>query len=308
MKKIRSSAIIVTYNPEIDTLVIIRKLLKQDIDLIIVDNGSNPEHEFLNEMCQIKSVSPNLYFIRNKNNVGLGEAQNIGIKKAISVASDFVFFFDQDTLIPDNYINEMKKSFVLCEEKLGDSKLGILAPNYRDKNIGDYAHFAKLTEHSFEDLSFKEEMFLEVSFVISSGSMMRLETLKKNGFFLKGFFIDQIDTEYCLRLLRNGFKIVATSNVLLIHTIGNREKKKFLNLVIKPNHHSDKRKYTIFRNGIIVLKEYKSDFPGFLTLIFKRFVHDILGVVLFEDKKVSKLIMITKGIKDGILTKYDEYK
>lgn len=172
MKKIRSSAIIVTYNPEIDTLVIIRKLLKQDIDLIIVDNGSNPEHEFLNEMCQIKSVSPNLYFIRNKNNVGLGEAQNIGIKKAISLASDFVFFFDQDTLIPDNYINEMKKSFVLCEEKLGDSKLGILAPNYRDKNIGDYAHFAKLTEHSFEDLSFKEEMFLEVSFVISSGSMM----------------------------------------------------------------------------------------------------------------------------------------
>jgi len=302
-------AIIVSYNPGNEFLDVITSLSNQNINIVIIDNGSTDISYNIAEFFT-QNKDENISIRRLSKNIGLAKAQNIGIREILEIEKgkkEFIFFFDQDTIVPVDYVKKMINAYNTYEQANPSVKIGILAPNYLDKNIGDFAHFAELTSNSYRDKSFKRERFLEVSFVISSGSMMTIEVLRKNGRFMNEFFIDQIDTEYCLRNLSNGYKVIATSDVLLKHTIGNRQKKQFLFLTIKPNYHSALRKYFIFRNGVITMQKYKSEFPGFKVLMLKRFIHDFLGVVLYEDSKWEKIKAMHRGLKEGFKANYDEY-
>ncbi|RWZ42786.1 glycosyltransferase [Lactiplantibacillus plantarum] len=292
--------IIVTFNPDLELLrKNIISLSDKNVRVLISDNNSLAKQK-LNEMCTEFSDNDLTVLYSNRNN-GLAEAQNKGISYAKENGFDYVCFFDQDTIIPNKYANSMLDEFKIAEKKFPDKKIGMLAPNYYDYRIKEFAHFAKLTRNKYEDVKFNGEHFLEVSFVVSSGSVIKVETINKIGLLQEKFFIDQIDTEYSLRLLKNGYSILVTSKVLLKHTIGSRDKKRFLWLTIKPNNHSALRKYYIFRNGTRTVKDYESLFPGFKYLMFKRFVHDILGVLLYESEKREKISAIIKGVKDGRL-------
>lgn len=297
MQNIRSVGVMVTYNPDFDTYKVIKELVAQSIYLIVIDNGSK-ESSIVISLEELKDNVDNLKIIRNDKNIGLAAAQNKGILYADNMDFDYLFFFDQDTLIPKNFVVSMEAAYEKYQTE-NNYKLGILAPNYKDKNIKDFAHYARLTEKGYEDIILNNSEYKKVSFVISSGSMMSMDLIKKIGLLRDDFFIDQIDTEYSLRVLSCGYDIVATSNALLEHTIGNREKKHFLFLTIKPNHHNSLRKYYIFRNGQYLKKIYGKDYPGFIVLMNHRFIHDLIGVVFFENEKLSKLKSIFKGYKDG---------
>lgn len=307
--KIESYAVVVSYNPENDFINVISSLSNQPVDVIVIDNGSKTNTGLLSEIME--DPSSNINLVRLERNIGLANAQNVGIKTIMEKESNwdkYIFFFDQDTIVPHDYISKMTSAYKEYEEKNENDKLGILAPNYKDKNIGDYAHYVKLTEKSYIDKTFHSDKFLDVSIVISSGSMVKIDLIKDIGFFMGGYYIDQIDVEYCLRVLENGYSIIATSVAMLTHTIGDRKKKKLLFLTLKPNFHSAFRKYYIFRNGIITLKQYKNKYPGLKKLMVKRFIHDLLGVIFFEDFKIEKFFSIYKGVRDGIKTEYSEYK
>lgn len=299
---IKSAAILVTYNPVESTLDVIKGLLKMNVHLIVVDNGTKVDNLYINEIEKELMKEQETHFLKLEKNEGLATAQNKGIKLCTSLSNEFIFFFDQDTILPNNYISIMEKSFLDYEANYNE-KLGILAPNYFDRNTKEYAQYAFLTDKSYEDRIFNNEKYMEVSFVISSGSMMRMSVINEIGTYIDDFFIDQIDTEYSLRMKKSGYKIIATSEVLLNHTIGDREKKKLFGLTIKPNHHSELRKYYIFRNGKVLIDLYGKEYYGFKVLMYKRFIHDILGILFFEKNKVTKIKSIKKGLTDSKLLK-----
>ncbi|MGX6970522.1 glycosyltransferase family 2 protein [Vagococcus bubulae] len=297
-EKNRTSVVIVTYNPDQSTLNSIKKMLEMDVYLIVVDNGTKNTNKVILQIERML-VGTESKYVKFDTNKGLGTAQNKGIEISKRLGKEYIFFFDQDTIIPDGYIGSMINLFTQYEELYPENKLGILAPNYFDRNTKEYAHYALLTDRGYEDKKFKNELYLEVSFAISSGSLIKIEVINIVGLFREDFFIDQIDTEYCLRMRENGYKVVATSGVLLNHTIGNREKKFFLGLTIKPNHHSEVRKYYIFRNGMYTVRTYGKNYPGLKVLMYKRFIHDILGVCLYETNKKRKLSSMYRGIRDS---------
>lgn len=294
MKDESTIAVIVTFNPKSDQLI--KNISNVIIDngfVLCVDNGSN-NSTFDNPFFK---NNPNLYLIRLANNKGLAYAQNVGIEYAKGHDFDYVTFLDQDSDLPPHFTQKMIKEYDVAAFKYHN--IGMLVPNFFDKNIKEFTHFAKLTKHSYVTKKFKGEHFLMVSFAVASGSLMRVDLFNKVGMFIDKFFIDQIDTEFCLRLLSHDFTIIATSKVVLKHTIGNRKKKKLFFLTIKPNYHSEFRKYTIFRNGVKTVRIYGNKFKGFRILMNRRFVHDFIGVVFFEKHKAVKIKAMLEGILDG---------
>lgn len=87
-------AIIVTYNPDNSVLdEFVRKITHQVSKVIIVDNS---------EPSQVNSYK-DVDIVRLNDNVGIAEAQNIGLQKAMDENCDFIFTFDQDSQISDSY-------------------------------------------------------------------------------------------------------------------------------------------------------------------------------------------------------------
>lgn len=291
-------SILVTYNPIVSDLKdIVNRLVESGASVFISDNGSNNINDIKSGLVNYESNR--VIINENSYNIGLASAQNVGIRFAITHKFKYICFFDQDTKVPKKFAEAMIEEYKNAEIKFPEIKIGMIAPNYYDFRTNEFAHFAKLTNHGYIDKKFDNEQFLNVSFVISSGSMVKVETIKHVGLLKDEYFIDQVDTEFSLRLLSCGYSILVTSNVLLKHTIGNRTKNKFLGLTIKPNNHSAKRKYFIFRNGVNAVNQYKKIFPGVKYLMLKRFIHDFLGVILYENNKIIKIKAMLNGFQDG---------
>ena len=128
--KMSVSSIIVTFNPIIEKLsILISELCSQAFNVIIVDNGSTNS----SEIKRLKSIYHNLEVIFLPGNVGIAAAQNIGIHKSIESNAQFSLFFDQDSKIPNDFVNQMVKDF-LCIK--GQRKIAALGPTLRDNRYG----------------------------------------------------------------------------------------------------------------------------------------------------------------------------
>ena len=94
--------------------------------------------------------------------------------------------------------------------------------------------------------------------VIRTAGIEELLTIYKNNisddekFYL---FIDEVDHDFCYRLVNAGFKIGISKDVVISHKIGETKVKKLLGKKIFIRNHSAFRKYYISRNIIYLSKK-----------------------------------------------------
>ncbi len=277
-------AVVVVYNPTEEHVRNIRRIHAQLKNTVVVDNSPKKRLKL-----------PDITVIYPEENLGVAGGANIGLKICREKKYRGVFIFDQDTLIPENYILSM----INFKNSLRDSKVLIFAPAFMDRNTGSYGSFFSLSKISVKKLKTDKDVIFP-SFVITSGMLIDCKAIDIVGFFDEYYFLDQVDTEYCLRVLKHGYRIAVNRNIVIEHSIGDREKKRFLFLNIKPNKHNSFRKYLIFRNGIITIKRYFKTFPSIFIWEGMIFSHELLSILFFENNKKEKIKAVLKGIKDGL--------
>lgn len=276
-------AVIISYNPDKDMIEGINSILKQQINIVIVDNGSSKEKlKFLEEISSKNGIS----LIKNGTNLGIAKALNIGVKNAISKGYKWVLTLDQDSILSD----DMVKNMVICYENLDNKEnVMILAPNHKEK------------EASSDNI---ETGCTEVLTEITSGNLVKSEAFENVGFFDEKMFIDLVDHEFCLRLNKLGYKVIRVNNALLLHSLGNTTYNNFFGKKISTSNHSALRRYYMSRNRMYIWSKYLSDFPDWIKKDKKLFISEIIRILLFENKKIDKVRMILVGIKDGKQKKY----
>jgi rhamnosyltransferase len=291
------ATIIVTFYPTEDIAKLVF-LLQRDTHVILVDN-SEEAVEAINKIK--RDFEKNVTVIKNKKNIGLAAAQNLGIQLGFEEKYDFFLFLDDDSMVDDKYVLDLRASFENYKISHPKEKIGIFASNFYDVNLKRETNFGVLNGKSYQTKTFwqSDEEYLKVSFVVSSGTFIPAETFLKLGLFRAAFFIDHIDTDYCLRVLKARLAIIVTKRPYLSHTVGHRKEYKILGISFKPTFNSAQRKYYVARNGIQLVQEYGAEFPGFVKIFYKKFIHDLVGILFFEDQKWAKLRATFKGIRDG---------
>ena len=194
LKNGKLCAIMVTYNPDAALERNIRAMLPQVDKLIIVDNGSalpiRAHIETIASSCAVQ-------VIWNKENLGLATALNIGIRSAF-VSDNFAWIatFDQDSRVAAGFRDAMLQAYLACPYR---QSVGIIGP-----------HHVELTENSTAGLSHHEEhdRFREITAVMQSGTFLSTKALRSYGLFDDSFFIDYVDFELCLRVRKNGLRII----------------------------------------------------------------------------------------------------
>jgi rhamnosyltransferase len=290
-------AVIVTYNPGPGVVDTYRSIAGQVSRILIVDNGSDEttldvlrKLEFGNE-CVTELVL-------NGANLGVAAALNQGVKRAAALGFPWVLTMDHDSVAnPD-----MVKNLIRCWTGHPERDLvKIVAARYIDKIADIVPRFPtyKGLWPRFRSFSGQESL-VETMDIITSGNLVRTDVFREVGYFNEDLFIDAVDIEFCMRLANAGYKVVVSGDAFLKHRLGNATTGSILGREIVTLNHPPLRRYYIARNRVYTIKKFSRRFPSFGLFFVRELLLDLFRVTLMEDRKMEKLSMMLRGVRDGV--------
>jgi rhamnosyltransferase len=226
-----------------------------------------------------------IVFLKNETNVGIGKSLNIAFQMAEDAGFDWILTMDQDSNFNGNAF------FELAAIKFNDNNIGI---------IGASAH---------QNIPFKngfDEHFNSNLFLITSGNLVRINAWQKVGSYNEILFIDEVDTDFCLRLQKLNFQILSTKENYLQHKLGNTFNVSipFAKNVWPIGIHAPFRMYYMARNGLFMIKQYAFSHPKYALYRIKSFVAKFLFILFFYPNKSRYLKSFFSGVGDFVVSRY----
>ena len=270
MKKILVAGVVILYNPTDEDISNIDTYIN-DIDILYVMDNSKKENK------DRLPKNDKIIYIFNNDNLGIPEPLNKAAELARKSNYKWLLTMDQDTSFEKGVIKTIKKRL----ETIDYNKVGIVTPWHNTKLKIEKSE--ELIDHPLD--------------VMTSGNFVNLDIHKKIGGFSEGLFIDGVDIEYCLNLARHKYIITRYNDLEIKHNLGDITYRKFFKKDLLITNHSAMRRYYQCRNYHYIRDEYINDFPKFCKILVKTKA-TILGIILYENKKVDKLIGYYKGYRD----------
>ncbi len=274
------SGVVVWYNPSKENILNVDKYIDELDRLFVIDNSED-------EIIRISS-DKKIEYIKTNKNLGIAAALNIGAKKAIKEKYKYLLTLDQDSKMTSNILKRMKE-FI---------NKNIL------KNVGVFSPYQDIG--SEENKSKKE--YEEMVEVMTSGNIIDLNIYQKIGGFKEWLFIDCVDTDYCMNLNKNGYKVLRLNNIVMKHELGNLKVHHLFGKEYPCYNHNPIRRYYIVRNTMYIYDMYHELFPEYCEWLKRVQKGQVKRIILFEKDKLKKLKMMYKGYKDYKKRKKGEYK
>ena len=283
----RVLAIVITYRPMLGLLDNLFELNRARVRTVVVDNTDDSSSCVILE--KIERELP-VRVIRNGQNLGIAAALNIGVRQAIDEGFEWVATFDQDSLITQGYFKLMFEAYELCSFQ---ERVALIAP------LLCYS-----SEESNKQRQVKAKPLYSLTrTAMSSGSLIRSEIFKKEGFYDESFFMDYVDYEFCLRLWKRGWKIIRANRAHLLHKLGVPRAHSFLGLKLTTKSHNPWRRYFIMRNRVIVFQRYGFSSPAWCLYDFFWIFLELTKIVFFEKERGAQLRATVRGLRDGLRRK-----
>lgn len=203
----KTAAVIIFFNPTKEDVSYVASRAGQ-WEGVVVDNSEKP--------CVASKKLGKMTYVCNGKNIGIAEAQNIGIRHLLKDKDiTHVVFFDQDSRVPAEYLEDISQEFVAISQR--DTTLALLGPTVIRKDNGE--EYKSAVHHYTSDC----EGFSRRSHIISSGSCASAEALCAVGLMESTLFIDYVDFEWCWRAALKGYAMGVTDKITIEHKVGQRE-------------------------------------------------------------------------------------
>ena len=289
-------AVIVTYNPNIDSFIRNLSAILGQVDTIIIVDNSNEENCQVSLKNHVDNIN-NVILIQPNENLGIAYAQNIGFMQALKSNADFVITFDQDSSVDSDLIDGLYSEYINIKNNY-NYKIACIGPSViNERNNARY-------EKYFKNSTQLNESVYSVKSIISSGSLYSMDVFSAIGFNKAEWFIDSIDIEWCYRARYLGYHVLMTTKVAMKHNLGARDLKlpggKSINIG------SSFRLYYVFRNWIFSLREPQFDIKYKIKILLMMPIKFIIFSTV--SPRISRLRFMLKGIKDGLLKKHSFIK
>ncbi|MDA9127604.1 glycosyltransferase family 2 protein [Flavobacteriaceae bacterium] len=196
---------------------------------IVIDNASTDS-----TVIHIRKNYPEVTLIENKSNIGFGQANNIGIQKAISEGADYVFLLNQDAYLGQDCIEK------LIEVHQNNPEYGILSPMHLDGNgtnfdwnFSEYLKRISSGNLLFDFIVESTKNVYPLPFVNAAGWLLPKSTVKRVGLFDPMFFHYGEDENYCQRVRAHGLKVGVVPTAHMRHDRENRMRSNIPSLFDK---------------------------------------------------------------------------
>lgn len=256
----KKSAVVVLYKPiekYVNNILTYNNFFDK---IFIIDNSSDDNSKLFS------NINNSLY-ISNKKNLGIAKALNIGCQLAYEEGFVWCMTMDQDSFWDkielENYINNIKNNIF-------DNKNVSFAPN-TDRNNEKLSIYSLIKNKIFKTKNINHYSINNdceySSRVICSGNFINLSTWYNVGKFNEDLFIDEVDFDFCYRLLKNNYNILKFNFIKMNHSYGDNKRTIFPKLM----KHDGFRIYYIIRNMLITkynYPEYTKDYNKILNRYF----------------------------------------
>ena len=200
-----TAALVTLFYPDENVAKNIEKLSEQTTRIFLLDN--TPENPCNEKFEHIKNAE----YIFFGENLGLSAAFNKALREITFLTeADFILFFDQDSCITENFIQNLINDF---QELSKTQRIGLLGPVYFDSTKKKYGGITKHCEKLSQGI-------FKTTEIITSGMITTYRILENIGFWDESIFLDYADFELCWKMIQTGFEIFVTQNALLNHSLG----------------------------------------------------------------------------------------
>lgn len=299
--------IIVNWNGLKDTIECLESLERLEypnFKVVLVDNGSTDGSPTL-----IKAKYPNLLIIQNRNNVGYGKANNLGIEYALRNGANYVWLLNNDAISDPGALISMVR---VAEE---DPKIGILGSKIYYANDPGRIWFAGagidwtrgLSSHigiNETDMG-QYDSLREVERVAGCSILVRREVCEQVGVFDENYFLFVEEIDWCVRARKQGFRCVLVPSSIVYH--------KGSVSVLRIGHWSSVYNYYNTRNFLYLVRKSFS-FPKrdffLLLLIGRKILRErvnilkvLLYIIVHRKKILASEFPVLFGIRDFLFNR-----
>lgn len=290
--------IIVTYNPDRETLLASINLLLPQVQIIVViDNDSNVSIDRIIHSLKEEEYNK-IKLIELDRNYGVGRAYNVGISIARSLNTAFVLLLDHDSIPEFDMLGKLYEAFVQLENQ--DKSVCAVGPRYRNLTGKQLSQFVRIGRFGLTRTSCDNtHHYVQTDFLISSGTLISIKSLNLIGDMEEDLFIDHIDTEWCFRAKSKGFELYGICNAIMQHSLGDRQTRIWWGRWRLIPFHQPFRYYYMFRNSILLWQRL------YMPAAWKRAdklrtLYFLFFFAVFSPNRLANLRMMLKGIKDGL--------
>lgn len=287
-------AVVVTFDPDEGIRSRLESLRSESQRVIVVDNSIG-QHPVLDALSGSHTAWD---ILRIGRNIGVAAALNRGLRRAIEYGHSWMLTLDQDSAPGPGMIDALVRTY---QRHPNREQLAIVAAVPEDTSLDIRPRFLRKRGWLlYERVACDGERLDDVSTVITSGSLLKASCFEALGGFREDFFIDYVDTEYCLRALTRGYRIAVACEARLQHRLGDRTREQRGPIVLYPTRHSPTRWYYISRNRIPMLRLYALRFPHWLSYEIAASTFGLVRMLVTEDRRVEKIKAVLRGTWDGL--------
>ena len=253
----------------------------------MVDDGSGPGYDDI--LVQVAEAGADVE--RLAVNSGIGAALNRGITRARqSEVIRYVVTVDQDSVLPPGYIQSLLAGEAAA--RAHGLRPGLIGP-------------ARIRGNPVMSAGSRNGVLLGRE-PIQSGLMVTTEALDSLGTFQEDLFIDLVDTEFYLRATDAGWQTVLAETEF-DHSLGTFVDAQIFGRGVmlpagplKVRIAATWRYYYIFRNRILVSRQYVRQHPMWVAAGYWADLRHLAVVTIFAPERVARLVAAVAGLRDGL--------
>lgn len=291
----RVCAIIVTFEPQLDTLAqCICRIEPQVDEVCLVDNSNDPlAHR------AIERRWPNLTYLRQGTNLGIARAHNVGISWAAERGFDYLLLLDQDSIANPDLIAQQLLAFrTLHGQNCVPAAIGA---SYVESLSRQRSAFLQIRWPRCKRIFYQPgaNNLVATDSLISSGTLFHLPTLQTIGPMDESLFLDHVDTEWFLRAKFKGYQPYGAWNATMTHTLGDGTQRLWFGRWYRYPLYPPERYYYIFRNSLLLRRVPWATFAWRAFDAHRLVRIAILNMLLGRNRRAI-LRCTLAGIRDGI--------
>lgn len=194
---------------------VLRNAPDENIELILVDNGSKVDNE-----SYFKKIYPEIVYIRSEKNLGFAGGNNLGIRVA---KGEYILLLNNDTEITENMIP------VLLNEMELNPDIGLISPlilYHEDPQIIQYAGFTEMNYLTGRNRGIGNKEVdrgqynldsRETGYCHGAAMMCRKKDLEGAGLMAEDFFLYYEELDWCDKFKKSGKKVWFTGKTRIYH-------------------------------------------------------------------------------------------
>ncbi len=239
------------------------KSIDKEIPIIVVENSNN--EKFKNDL---ETRYSNLKCILSKTNLGMGAANNKGIKAA---KTDYVYILNPDVTLKSD---TLEKIFFSSKEI---SEFSILTP------INSNLNFPNWKKKSLK-INFDDHKPLQVDSVDGFSMLLNKKNFKENIYFDENIFLFLENDDLCLRTNKAGGTIFILPTAQINHIGAKSADLKFVDEIeLSRNWHWIWSKFYFNKKHFGIFKAFYECLPTYVSAILK-YIFYFLTSSLFSKK------------------------